>query len=71
MKIYKCNHCKKNIKVDDADCVRIEIGHGEKAIRKEDVSYSHFRWSADLCGECFKKIVPLIDKSYNEMISEE
>ena len=62
---FLCNHCKKPIDFtkDNKNCVHLEISYGEKAITSNG-KYGD-GWSADLCCECWEKIVPLIDENYN------
>ncbi len=64
MLAFLCNHCKNPIdfEKDKKDCVHLEISYGEKAITSNG-KYGD-GWSADLCCECWEKIVPLIDENY-------
>lgn len=62
---FLCNHCKKPIdfEKDKNDCVHLKISHGERAITSGG-KYGD-DWRADLCRECWEKILPLIDENYN------
>lgn len=59
---YLCNHCKKPIDMAEKNCVHIEVSYGERGITSKG-KYGD-GWCADLCAECFEKIVPLIDEYY-------
>lgn len=62
MVAFLCNHCKKPIDMSQQHCVHIKIKYGEHAVRSMGQYGSG--WDADLCEECWNKLVPLIDEDY-------
>ncbi len=59
---YLCNCCKQPLDMKDEDIVHLEIREGERAVTSAG-QYGG-GWSADLCSDCWQKIVPMIGSEW-------